>query len=99
MQGMDLNIYYEIKKSTEEDLKAQMREEATNHIKYRFILEEIKEKENITVTYEEALEDAKKTSTTYGMNEDEFLKAVGGLDAIKYELEMNKVIDFLKENN
>ena len=33
------------------------------------------------------------------MEKDEFLKAYGGIDMLVYELEMKKVIDFLKENN
>ncbi len=99
MQGMDINVYYEITKSTEESLRNQMKEEATNHIKYRFILEEIKKQEKISVTDEDAKIEATKLAAQYGMGEDDFLKAVGGLDSIKYEVEMNKVIDFLKENN
>lgn len=99
MQGMDLNYYYEITKSTENDLKNQMREEATNHIKYRFILDEIKKLENITVTDDEVNEEVKKSSASYGMKEEDFLKAIGGMDALRDEVEVKKVLDFLKENN
>ena len=33
------------------------------------------------------------------MKKDEFLDAFGGIEMIKYDLEMRKVIDFLKEEN
>ena len=33
------------------------------------------------------------------MNEEELLKHVGSKDMMKYDLEMNKVVDFLKEHN
>ena len=33
------------------------------------------------------------------MEKDEFLKLFGGLDMVKYDLEMRKAIDVLKDNN
>ena len=35
----------------------------------------------------------------YQMEKDEFLKAFGGLDMIEYDMQMRKVIEFLKEAN
>ena len=91
--------YYEITKSSEADLKEQMKEEAKNHILYRFILETIKEKEKITVTEDEVTAEIKKLSEQYQMSEEEFLKMYGSRDMMKYELEIRKTIEFLKENN
>ena len=99
MQGISLEVYYEITKSTEKDLREQMKEEAQNHVLYRFIIEEIKEKEKITITDKEVDEEAEKIAKGYNIEKDEFLKMYGGLDVIKYELEMQKTVDFLKENN
>ncbi len=99
MQGISLDVYLEMTKTKKEDIKEQMKEEATNHVKYRFILEEIEKKENINVTEEELKEEAKKMAITYNMPEEELLKAAGGLESIKYEILMNKVVDFLKNNN
>ena len=99
MQGISLEVYYEITKSSEADLKEQMKEEAKNHILYRFILETIKEKEKITVTEDEVTAEIKKLSEQYQMSEEEFLKMYGSRDMIKYELEIRKTIEFLKENN
>lgn len=76
-----------------------MKPEALKRIKYRFILEEIKSLENITVTDEEAEKEADTTAKSYGMKKEDFLKAIGGLESMKYEVEIKKVIEFLKENN
>ena len=99
MQGMDIKYYYEVTKTNEEKLKEQMKPEALKRIKYRFILEEIKSLENITVTDEEAEKEADTTAKSYGMKKEDFLKAIGGLESMKYEVEIKKVIEFLKENN
>ena len=99
MQGMDIKYYYEVTKTNEEKLKEQMKHEALKRIKYRFILEEIKSLENITVTDEEAEKEADTTAKSYGMKKEDFLKAIGGLESMKYEVEIKKVIEFLKENN
>ena len=99
MQGMNLDYYYAVTKSNEEALKESMKEEALNRVKYRFVLEEIKSLEKIEATEEEVNSFAEKTAASYGMEKEDFLKAVGGIESIKYEVEMNKVVDFLKENN
>ena len=99
MQGMDIKYYHEVTKTNEEKLKEQMKPEALKRIKYRFILEEIKSLENITVTDEEAEKEADTTAKSYGMKKEDFLKAIGGLESMKYEVEIKKVIEFLKENN
>ena len=54
MQGLSLEVFYEMTKSTEEDLKNQMREEAEKHVLYRIILEKVKELEKVDVSLEEA---------------------------------------------
>ncbi len=99
MQGISLEVFYEMTKSTEADLRDQMKEEAKNHVLYRFIIEEIKNKENIVVTKEEADKEAEDMAEKYNMSKEEFLKAYGDLDILMYEMEVRKTIDFLKENN
>ena len=99
MQGISLEVYYEITKSSEKDLKEQMMPEAKNHILYRFILDAVKENENITVEDKEVDEEIKSLCSQYQMTEEEFLKMYGSKDMMKYELEVRKTLDFLKENN
>ena len=99
MQGISLEVYYEITNSSEKDLKEQMMPEAKNHILYRFILDAVKENEKITVEDKEVDEEIKKLCDQYQMTEEEFLKMYGSKDMMKYELEVRKTLDFLKENN
>lgn len=99
MQGISLEVFYEMTKSDEKALREQMKDEAINHVKYSFILEEIQNKENITVSDEETNEKAETLAKQYGMEKDAFITAVGGLFNIKYEVLMEKTIKFLKENN
>lgn len=99
MQGISMDVYYEITKSKEEDLHNQMEEEAKNHILYRFILDTIKKNEKIEVTMDEALKELEDLAKKYNMELEEFKKMYGDPMMMKYELEVRKTIEFLKENN
>ena len=99
MQGISLELYYQFTNSKEEDLRNQLEKEAYNHVLYRLMLEEVATLEKIEITDEEAEKEAENLSSKYQMAKDEFLKMFGGLDMIKYDLEMRKVIDLLKELN
>ncbi len=99
MQGISLDLYYQFTRTTEKDLRNQLEKEAYNHVLYRLMLEEILKLEKLEVTDEESTEEAEKLADKYKMKKDEFLDAFGGIEMIKYDLEMRKVIDFLKEAN
>jgi len=99
MQGISLDLYYQFTKSSEKDLKNQMEKEAYNHVLYRLMLEEITKLEKVEITEDEANKEAEELATKYQMKKEEFLKAFGGIDMIKYDLEMRKVIEILKEAN
>ncbi len=99
MQGLTLAQFYQFTNSDEAALKDQMREEAEKRVKSRLLLEEITKLEKIDVTDEEAEKEAEDLATKYNMKKDEFLKLFGGIEMVKYDLEMRKAIDVLKENN
>lgn len=99
MQGISLDLYYQFTRTTEKDLKAQLEKEAYNHVLYRLMLEELATLEHIEVTDEEANKEAETLAEKYQMKKDEFLTAFGGIEMIKYDLQMRKVIDLLKEAN
>ena len=73
-----------------------MKPEATNRVKYRLMLEEIAKVENISITDEKAEEEAIKLAEKYQMEKDEFLKLFGGIEMIKYDLQMRGAIEVLK---
>ena len=99
MQGVSLDLYYQFTNSDEAALRSQMEKEAFNNVLYRLMLDEIMKKEKIEVTDKEAEEEAKKLADKYQMKKDEFLKQFGGIELIKYDLEIRKTVDLLKELN
>ena len=96
MQGLSLEQFLQFTNSTVEALEDQMHEEAEKRVKYRLMLEEIAKAEKIEITEEKAMEEATSLAEKYQMDKDEFLKAFGGIDMIKYDLTMRAVIDILK---
>ncbi len=99
MQGLTLEQFYKFTNSDEAALKDQMKEEAIKRVKERLLLEEIKKVEEIEVSDSEVDKEASNLAEKYGMEKDEFLKLFGGLDMVKYDLEMRKALEVLKDNN
>ena len=96
MQGLTLEQFYQFTNSDEAALKDQMKDEAVKRVTYRLMLEEIAKQENIEITDEKANEEAENLASRYQMPKDEFLKAFGGIEMIKYDLKMRGAIDALK---
>lgn len=96
MQGLTLEQFYQFTNSDEAALKEQMKDEATKRVTYRLMLEAIAKAEKIEITDEKANEEAETLAKRYQMPVDEFLKAFGGIEMIKYDLEMRGAIDVLK---
>lgn len=99
MQGLSLEVFYEMTKSTEEDLRNQMKDEANKHVLYRIILEKVKELEKVDVTLEEADKEAEELAKKYNVEKEEFLNMYGGLEMLKYELEVKKTLEILMKEN
>lgn len=99
MQGISLDVYYQFTKSSEQDLRNQMEKEAFQHVLYRLMMEEIIKLEKVEVTQEEVEKEAEEMAQKYQMEKADFISAFGGLEMIKYDLEMRKVIEVLKELN
>ena len=99
MQGVSLDLYYQLTQTTEADLKAQLEKEGYKNVLYRLMLEEIANLEKMEVSEEEANKQADELAEKYNMKKEEFLKAFGGIEMIQYDMEIRKVVDFLKEEN
>ena len=84
---------------TEEVIRAQMEKEAFERVLSRLALEKIKELENITITDEEVDSKIKEYTDKFNIKEEDVLKEFGSKEMLKYDLEMNKVLDFLKDAN
>ncbi len=99
MQGITLEMYYEFTKSSEKDLRKNMYAEASKHVSYRLVLEELLKLEKITVEEKEVAEEVEKLAQRYNVTKEELLNSFGDEDMIRYDLEMRKLINLLKEYN
>lgn len=99
MQGMSLDMYYEVTGQSHEDLHKTFEPEATKRVKYRYLIEAIAKKEDIKFTDKEVEKEAKKMADNYGISVDELIKAYGSLDIVKYDMTMHKALEIIKENN
>ena len=97
MQGLTLEQFYQFTHSNEEALIHEMEPEATKRVTYRLMLEEIAKKEKIEPTKEEVEKEAQSLADKYQMAKDEFLEAFGGLDMIKYDIQMRRALETLKK--
>ena len=97
MQGVTLDQFFKFTNSNIEALEAQMHEEAEKRVKLRFAIDEIIKLEKISVTDEEVEKDAIEKAKKHNMDKDEYVKAFGGLDMLKYDLMVSKVIEIIKK--
>ena len=99
MQGISLDVYYKFTGSDEKALRAQLEKEAYSNVLYRLMLEEIGKQEKIEIDDKKAEKEAEELAKKYQMEKDEFLKNFGGLDMIKYDLQIRETVEKLKELN
>ena len=99
MQGISMDMYLQFSNKTEEDIKNEMEHEAFSRVLARLTLEEIKKLENIEVSEEEVDNKLKELADNHGMKEEDVIKQIGSREMLKYDLEMNKVVDLLKEES
>ena len=96
-QGISLDLFYKYTNSDEQALREQMRNDATTRVKYRFMLEEIASLEKIEVSDKEVDAEATKLAEQYKTTKEEFLTHFGGVEALRYDLIMQKVFDVIKD--
>ena len=89
----------EIIKQAEKDLREQVEKEAFKNVLYRLILEELVKILEITVTDEEVDEELEKMAKQYNATKEDIQKELGGIDMIKYDIEIRKAFAKLEELN
>ena len=99
MQGLSLDMYYKFTNSDHEALHQQMEKEAYQHVLYRLVLEEISKLEKVEITDKDVDAEIKNLESKYKMKKEDILKQLGSTDMIKYDLQIRRVIDILKEAN
>lgn len=99
-QGLNLDYYFQISGTTEEDLRNQMRADAATTIKTELVLRKIGELENIVATEEDLEEHFNNMAKRYNQDVEKIRSTTReeDLEAIKNSLVVLKAIDFLVEN-
>ena len=96
-QGISLDMYLQFTNQTLESVQKAYREQAEKQVKLRLALEKIAELENVEVSDEEAEEEIKKMSETYGMDVDR-IKELVSMDDIKRDIAVSKAADIVKDS-
>jgi trigger factor len=99
MQGMNLSLYFQFSGQDENALREQMKEDAEKRVRFNLTLEAIAAVENLEVTDEEVDEELNKMAEMYNMSVDNIMTALGSLEGIRSDLQVNKAVDFLVENS
>ena len=99
MQGMNIDDYYKMTGTTEDDLHKMMAPEAAKRVKYRYLIEGIADAEDLKFTEEEIKNRAEELAKQFNMSVEELVKNFGSMDVIEYDLRMHKALEILKESN
>ena len=94
-QGINLEMYLQFTGKTKEQFEKDLEPEAIRNVKARYLMEEIAKAEKIEITDKEAEEHAQKEADKYGVDKNEFLGYIGGMDVVKYDLRMKKALSIL----
>ncbi|AKL94073.1 trigger factor Tig [Clostridium aceticum] len=99
-QGLDLEYYYNITGTTEEDLRNQMKDDAEKRVKTQVVLDKISQIEAIEATEEEVNQEIEKMAEQYKQEVDKVKERLREEDmaSIKDNIVVRKTIDFLVEN-
>ena len=98
--GIDLEQYYVVTKTKEEDVEKQLAEEARKGLESFFVMDSVGEKEKLNITEEELEFELSKMAEQYNMTIDQIKNALGQqLGQFRHNLIMQKIENFLFENN
>ena len=98
--AIDLEQYYLLTKTKEEDLNKQLAEEARKGLESFFVMSTVGEKEKLDITEEELEFELSKMAEQYNMTIDQIKNALGQqLGQFRHNLIMQKIENFLFENN
>lgn len=98
-QGLDLDKYYEITKSEENDLREQMKEDAEKKVRTALTVEAVSKKEAVEASEEEIEEELKQIADQYKMELEKVKMTYGGqnMEYLKESIVSRKTIDLLVE--
>ncbi|MFY2152405.1 trigger factor [Mammaliicoccus sciuri] len=94
-QGLNLELYYQFSGQSEEELKAQMIEDAEKRVKTNLTLRAIADAENIEVSDADVEAEFAKMSEQFGLSVEDIKATLGNNDILVNDLKIQKVIDLL----
>ena len=94
-QGLNLDLYYQFSGQSEEELKAQMKEDAEKRVKTNLTLRAIAAAENIEISDEDVEAELTKMSEQFGLSVEDIKSTLGNNDILVNDLKIQKVIDLL----
>lgn len=100
-QGLKLEDYVKYMNTSIEQIRNDNHKHAEETVKTRLVIEEVIQKEKISVTEEELQAKLEEVAKKYNKSIDDYKKLVGERQMIYFENEilMDKLVKFLKENN
>lgn len=98
--GLTMEQYLQFSGMTVEQLKEQVRPEATTRIQSSLVLEQIAKEENIEVTDEDIDAEIDKMAKAYGMEADKLKEYMGDAEkeSMKKDLAITKAVDLIMAN-
>ena len=98
--GLTMEQYLQFSGMTVDQLKDQVRPEATTRIQSSLVLEQIAKEENIEVTDADIDAEVEKMAKAYGMEADKLKEYMGDAEkeSMKKDLAITKAVDLVMEN-
>ena len=98
-QGLNMELFQQLTGKTTDDMKAEMRVQAEERVKFNLILSKIVKAENIEVSEDELNDEIKAIAEYYGREVDEVKQIFEGqLGQIENDLATRKAIQLIKDN-
>ena len=99
-QGLSMDMYMQYTGMTRDKLHNQMKEQATQNIRARLVLEAVVKAENIETSDDEYNAEVEKMAKQYGLEVDKFKDVMGEREskAVRSDLAMQKAVDLILEN-
>ena len=98
--GLSMEQYLQFSGMTVDQLKEQVRPEATTRIQSSLVLEQIAKEENIEISDEEVDAEVEKMAAAYGMEADKVKEYMGEAEkkSMKSDLAITKAVELIMEN-
>jgi len=97
-QGLNLELYYQFTGTKEEDLRAQMRQDAEARVRIDLTIDAIIEAEKIDATEEEMNEELARLSAMYNVPSEQLVTMLGGTDAVRDDIQIRKAVELLVDS-